>query len=91
MARRVNLAAFKESKNEENSIVIEAGSGAEFTIPAPECWPDEIGDLAKAGDNVGMGKALLGDAEYEKFVELGGSAALLGAIVADEHGVTAGE
>lgn len=91
MARRVNLAAFKELKNEEKSIVIEAGDGREFTIPAPECWPDAIGALAEAGDNVGMAKALLGDDDYALFVEAGGSAAVLGAIVADEHGVTPGE
>lgn len=90
MARRVNLAAFKEMKNEENSIVIEAADGLEFTIPAPETWPDEIGALALANDNVGMGRALLGD-DYDVFVEAGGSASLLGAIVADEFGVSAPE
>jgi hypothetical protein len=91
MARRVNLAAFKERKNEENSIEIEAGDGSVFVVPAPECWPDSIGDLAATGDNVGMARALLGDDDYDLFVEAGGSAALLGAIVADEHGVSAGE
>lgn len=90
MARRVNLAAFKELKNEEKSIVIEAGDGLEFTIPAPECWPDELAALAAGNDSVGMAQALLGD-EYPLFVEAGGSAALLGAIVADEFGVTPGE
>lgn len=90
MARRVNLAAFKELKNEENAIVIEAGE-LEFTIPAPECWPDEIGALAKADDSIGMAKALLGEDDYALFVEAGGSAALLGAIVAAEHNVSAGE
>lgn len=90
MARRVNLAAFKELKNDENSIVIEAGD-LEFTIPAPECWPDEIAGLAKADDSVGMAKALLGEDDYTLFVEAGGSSALLGAIVADEFKVSAGE
>lgn len=91
MARRVNLAAFKEQKNEQNSIEIEAGDGLVFTIPAPECWPDEIGPLAEAGDNIGMARALLGADDYALFVEAGGSAALLGGIIAEEHGVTAGE
>lgn len=91
MARRVNLAAFKELKNEENSIEIEAADGTVFTVPAPECWPDEIADLADKKDNVGMARALLGEDAYTAFLAAGGSAALLGAIVAEEHGVTSGE
>lgn len=60
-----------------DTIEFEAPDGAEFSIPAPGFWDDDVKLCIKAGDDVGMARALLGD-RYEAFRQAGGRADDLG-------------
>lgn len=90
---RVRLSDFKAKKRDEGAIIIEADDGTEFRVEPPELWSDDI--LTMSADRarvVEMATAMLGgEEEYSRFVAAGGSAAVLSAIVADEHGLDVGE
>lgn len=85
---KVNLADYKERKENEGAIDIEAG-GETFRIPPPELWPDEIGKLR--GDLVAQASLLMGEDRFAAFVAAGGSATLVDAILKDQHGADAGK
>lgn len=90
--RKVVLNDFKAKKMDEGAIDIEAADGTVFSVPPPELWPDEAQDFMPQKDYIGLAKLLLGgDDEYARFTAAGGSAALISAILADEHGATLGE
>lgn len=88
--RSVILEDYKGLKRDEGAIDITTADGQVFTIDPPELWPDESGELAKANDIVAVSRALLGDC-YDAFIEAGGTATLIMAIIKDEHGLDAGE
>lgn len=85
--RHVVLSDFKARKEQEGAIDIETDSGV-FTILPPELWPDAA--LDPDADPITGARALLGD-RYDDFVAAGGSAAIISAIVTDEHGLSMGE
>lgn len=92
MQRRVSIAEFKARKRDEGGLDIEGEDGTLFSIPNPALWPDELMELARAGDNIGAARLVLGgDETYQRFVAAGGSAVLLMAMVKDELGASAGE
>ena len=82
---RVSLSEFKDKRIEEASVVIDLDpddDGNErdpIVIPPPEMWPDRIPRGA-----VNTAKAIIGESEFERFVEAGGSAKILDAIFRDQ-------
>lgn len=90
---RVKLTDFKAKKRDEGAIEIEADDGTVFRVEPPELWSDDIVSMsADRTQVIEMATALLGgEEEYERFKAAGGSAAVLSAIVADEHGLDVGE
>ena len=63
----------------------------EFAVPSPTAWPDAVLEHANNGDVVAAGRAMLGDAEYDRFVAVGGNAIFLQFLVEKLHGVPLGE
>ena len=88
---KVKLSDFKERKELEGAIDIETDDGKIFRVPPPEVWPDEVQELARDNDIIGMSKTIMGEDEYAKFCAAGGNAALVNAIFAERHGAPAGE
>lgn len=90
--KKINLAEFKSAKRAAGAIEITGENGKTWTIDPPELWPDEAQPVAASGDYVGLAKLVLGgDDEYAAFVAAGGTAAMVGMMIADEHGATPGE
>lgn len=89
--RVVNLADFKAKRRDEGAIDVVAEDGNTYRIDPPELWPDEASERAEAGDLVAAARAVMGAEQYEAWVAAGGTASLVMAIIADEHGVTVGE
>ena len=65
--------------------------GEDFVLPAPQSWPDAALESANAGDPVAAARHILGDADYERFVKVGGSSLFLQRLVEKLHGVGLGE
>jgi len=65
--------------------------GEEFTLLAPQAWPDAALEAANAGDPIGAARHILGEADYDRFVDAGGSALFLQRLVEKLHGVPLGE
>lgn len=89
--RRVVLTDYKAKKVEEGAVDIDLGDGTVVTIPPPPVWSDAVVAAGRAQDLEAAGRALLGDADYDRFVAAGGSGTLLNAIVLDELGLDVGE
>lgn len=89
--RRIVLHDFKDKKRLEGQLDIELSDGSVLTVPAPELWPDETEPMIRAGENVALGRFLLGEESYEAFLADGGTAALLGSMVSERHGVDPGK
>lgn len=85
---KVSLSDFKERKENEGAIDIEAG-GKTFRVPPAELWPDEVSTLR--GDLVAQAKCIMGDEAFGGFQAAGGTANLLDAIIKDVHGADAGK
>lgn len=66
-------------------------AGEDFTLLAPQAWPDAALESANDGDPIGAARHILGPAEYERFVKAGGSALFLQRLVEKLHGVPLGE
>lgn len=62
-----------------------------FALPAPTAWPDRVLERANEGDIAGAGRAMLGDDEYDRFVDAGGNGLFLQHLVERVHGVGLGE
>lgn len=92
-ARRYKLSAFREQRDAEAAIEIETDSGRVFTVPAPENWPDSFRSVARASGNdpEALARCILGDETFDEFLDCGGSARILDAIIADAQGATPGE
>lgn len=88
---KVNLADFKERKENEGAIDIEMPDGQTFRIPPPELWPDEVADYAEKREIVAMAEAILGAERFAEFKTAGGSATIINAIFAEHHGADAGK
>lgn len=88
---RVKLSDFKAKEEKEHSIEIEVDDGTVFTVLPVNLWPDAIGELAAANDDLAAAQLLMGEAQYEQFVAAGGSAKMLFGIIADVNGLTVGE
>lgn len=65
--------------------------GERFLLPAPTVWPDAAMAAANSGDTVGCARLILGDAEYDRFERVGGTALFLQELVAKLHGASVGE
>jgi len=92
--KKVNLAEFRQ-RFDAASIEIDAGDET-FVIPPPQLWSDELVEAAGKIDpndgasSITFARALLGD-RYNRFVECGGSAVLLAAIIEENQGASVGE
>jgi hypothetical protein len=83
MSKRIVLQDHK-AKLAESGVEIDTGTDV-FHIDPPQLWPDNVLQLAKDEDIVGMARTLLGgDDRYAEFVAQGGSAGLVASIVEDE-------
>lgn len=83
---KVNLKELIERKRDAGAIEVETELGS-FWIDPPELWTDEMLACATSDDNLGLCKLLLGgDAGYARFVEAGGSQAVIGIILAEVGG-----
>lgn len=86
--RRVLLTDYKDKKRREGSIEIETDDGQVFTVDPPELWPDvKFSDL----ENEAVGRLLLGDEPFERFIAAGGTATILLGILNEKHDLTVGE
>lgn len=89
-AHRINLQDFKERKDREGRIEIETGEGGPvFTIPPPEVWSDDVIDGTL--NDVEVARALIGEDRYPEYIEAGGTALMLAAIIAEVHGAKLGK
>lgn len=95
----IKLADYRERKELEGSIPVELDDGHIFRIPAPEIWPDEFYKKTEAARRDGggydldqMARDMVGDdAEYNRFLANGGSAALFHSLLKDGHDIDLGE
>lgn len=87
--KKVNLAEYRERKENQGAIDVEAPSGRVFRIPPAELWPDEVPFLR--GDLPAQAAAIMGAEEFDAFKAEGGTANILDAIIKDEHGAEAGK
>jgi hypothetical protein len=72
---RYRLATLRQNAADKmggDRIEFEAPDGTEFSIPAPGFWPDSAKEAVRAGDDIGMAKALFGADAYGKFLACGG-------------------
>lgn len=77
---------------EDQRLALTMRDGQVFTIDPPALWPDDIYALSQANDILGLAKAILGgNGQYERFVEAGGTAGILGDIIEKEFGSTVPE
>lgn len=90
-SRVINLADFKDKKKQEGSLEIELSDGTKIHIDAPEIWPDEAVPFIEAKDNIGLGRFLMGEENYDLFVADGGSSAMIGSMLDERHGATLGK
>ncbi|MER5886805.1 hypothetical protein ABT160_23525 [Streptomyces sp. NPDC001941] len=92
---RMKLATLRAraAENACAAIEFEGVDGVEYSIPAPQFWPDSAHEAAAREDVPGLGRALLAD-QYEHFTKGGGRSADLMLVVqeyAEQQGVTVGE
>ncbi|MCX4687295.1 hypothetical protein OG401_23835 [Kitasatospora purpeofusca] len=93
---RYRLATLRQNAAEKlggGTIDFETPDGAEFSIPAPGFWPDSAKEAIRAGDDLALAAALLGE-NHAKFVEAGGRSddlTLLFGAYAEGQGSTVGE
>lgn len=88
---KINLRELTERKRAEGAIEIETDSET-FTIDPPELWTDAMLGFATSGDNLALSVALLGSqANYDRFIEAGGSQAVLGVILSESAGFQLGK
>lgn len=98
-AKPIKLADYKERKTLEGSIPVELDDGHIFRIPAPELWPDVFYKKTEAARANGggydldeMARDMVGnDAEYDRFLANGGSAALFHCLMRENHDLDPGE
>ena len=87
--RRVVLTEFRDRRIAEASIEIELPDGPPVVIPPPDLWPDDIDTVRD--DLREMGRLILGDTEWDRFVAAGGTGKLLNALFVEAQGVSTGE
>jgi len=75
-------------REEKPAIEVETDDGKVYAITPPELWPDEA--LTLSSTNPVAAARLVVD-DYDAFVQAGGSAALVNAIVADYAGLDLGK
>lgn len=66
-------------------------NGEEFLLPAPTAWPDEAFQAANREDPITASRLILGDEDYQRFVDAGGNALFLQRLVEKLHGTSMGE
>jgi hypothetical protein len=84
MARRYIWSEFREERIEEASVEVEMPDGWVLTVPPAECWPD---DLPATGGEP-LFRAIVGDDEFDRFIEAGGTMKLLDQMLLDSQGVS---
>lgn len=87
---RYKLSEYIEAKRGGRQTHIELSDGTVLKVDPLELWSDEVLENAQA-DQVKAARALLGDADYERFKADGGTAALLLTLVQETQGVSKGE
>lgn len=96
----VNLSDFKDKAEREGCIPVVTDSGTFYIRPPHLLSDDEYRTFLATddADHVAQARILLGEDKYEAFVEAGGSAMIVGAILAEaieaeqaEQGASSGE
>lgn len=96
-AHKPKVFAFQEFIDEreaETAIPFTMPNGETFTIPGPDFWPDRLPNAVREGFDA-LGRAILGDDDWDRFVAAGGKGRALNAFYAwaveQRQGATPGE
>lgn len=73
------------------AILVQDRNGTVHEIPPPELWPDGLTTAATEGDLEAAGPLLLGVDGYKSWVEGGGSATKLFALIGQKFNMSPGE
>ncbi|HET8931318.1 MAG TPA: hypothetical protein VFN21_11725 [Acidimicrobiales bacterium] len=80
---------------EAGSLDIGLGDAGTVRLKPPELWSQQAHDLIAAGKNrtdpEAVGRAILGDEEWDRFVAAGGTYPVLDKLIGDRHELTAPE
>lgn len=91
--KRYAFEEFLDERADETEIPF-TFKGAEFVIPGPDFWPDRVPNALREGFDA-LGRAILGDTEWDRFAALGGTGRQLNAFYAwvteERQGATVGE
>ena len=90
--RKFNLDHFID--DQAAAAIVFEFKGEEFSIPAQALWPDRMPSALRAGYDA-LGRAVLGDEQWERYSALGGTGRVLNAFYAhateETQGVSLGE
>lgn len=78
------------ASEKESRIPLSAG-GHDFDVDPPTIWSDEVMELGAVEDVVGMARKIMGDDTYKLWVESGGSATRLLAMIKESEGLSVPE
>lgn len=84
----VDLSEWRKAREEAGSLDIDLGDGSPpVRLLPPELWPPAVTEALRdhPGDFDAQGRAVLGDAEYERFLAAGGTARVLDQLIRDRH------
>ncbi|MGE3811526.1 MAG: hypothetical protein AB7I24_08245 [Candidatus Nanopelagicales bacterium] len=87
---RISLEAWKAEQIEESGLEIEAADRV-FVIPPIQVWPDGASDALIAGRVADACRIVMGDEDYQAFVDAGGSGTMLASMLEQVHGASTGE
>lgn len=80
-----------EVREEHKPVVIDIGKGSPITVPPIQLWPDPVMELAASEQVVPAVKTLLGDADYRRFTDAGGTSVALLKLLEKAWGGSLGE
>ncbi len=94
MSKMFVFQEFLDERAVESAIPFVMPNGEEFVIPGPDFWPDRLPNAVREGFGA-LGRAILGDADWVRFLAAGGTGRQLNAFyqwaVEQRQGVTPGE
>lgn len=90
---RIKLADRIERQVEQRGVEIELSDGTVLYVDPPELWSTQIREAAKDKKltREGFAKVLVGDEDWDKFVEDGGTVDLFDMIVRERWDASTGE
>jgi uncharacterized Zn ribbon protein len=87
---RINLEAWTLEKIEAGALEIEAGDRV-FVVPPIQVWPDGASTALIDGRVADAIRLVMGDDDYQAFVDAGGSATMVATMLEETQGADAGE